>query len=673
MSESVSTEIYDKIHGRIRLTGEMHAICQEEHWGQELERIAEMSQLGCINWVYPEARHTKLEHCYGVYHLAQLAADMVPGFKSLSIEAPSLTLAALCHAFGHAPFARSSERGLLRAAYCGISSAEQYVDKIQTSVQSHICEQCEQEDSCSRHETPLDSTHFHRWVAATKVAERLDTEKRNINLHRVLKALVCPDDTAYELLMALDELDYIMRDMFWLGRGYISISTDYLLGSMRVSDDAGVELPPLHSSVKEFKRFLDGTIYRDRKVMALRKVISSLTCKAIAEGTLEPAKLSDMRDAELRDTLFEVSLTFRDAKAVGKDVIEAVQQGEITHCFSIADISLGSENSLDLERKLSRTTSRKLIDKPFNTGLFIHAQKDIRSPGIPGPTFRVSLVRDKKHRATPRYVLAAIAKASSGYDTNKIDRAVEIASFILGRQVQVAKKRYRDPVHDRIVTIFRRSEQDWLSRKEEIFVESMTDVLPSALVQMTSGELQEGLVAIGETLGEYTSLNQLFIELQDQNIATLARQCTRLLFTSPVSFSPLFLRELAESCLNTRKKPSESNQQAEQRKDILFEFAGFLKEIMTLRESDCAYWSAVPSLKVYEENGDLRGEIDIFSVQFNEQGLRAKVKLVERSRASSGTKRSEARTQLQQNKYLIDQLFPKLNVKCFFNYEEIEF
>ncbi len=73
---------------------------------QPFQRLGDISQLGLVQRVYPGARHSRFEHCLGVYRLALIALEHLsaePAFveQVTDHDAKLFVLAALLHDIGH--------------------------------------------------------------------------------------------------------------------------------------------------------------------------------------------------------------------------------------------------------------------------------------------------------------------------------------------------------------------------------------------------------------------------------------------------------------------------------------------------------------------------------------------------------------------------------------------
>ena len=94
-------KIYDIIHGTIQIDGITQKIINTE----EFQRLRSIKQLGCCNYVFPSATHTRFEHSIGVYHLASKYIEILKNetlFTECQIKC--ILCAALIHDLGHGPY-----------------------------------------------------------------------------------------------------------------------------------------------------------------------------------------------------------------------------------------------------------------------------------------------------------------------------------------------------------------------------------------------------------------------------------------------------------------------------------------------------------------------------------------------------------------------------------------
>ncbi len=95
-------EIYDIIHGNIVIEPLAKRIIDTE----EFQRLRNIKQLGCCNFVFPGSVHTRFEHSIGVYYLAKKYIDLlnVDNEYFTPREKECISIAGLIHDIGHGPY-----------------------------------------------------------------------------------------------------------------------------------------------------------------------------------------------------------------------------------------------------------------------------------------------------------------------------------------------------------------------------------------------------------------------------------------------------------------------------------------------------------------------------------------------------------------------------------------
>ena len=94
-------EVYDIIHGNIMIDPLATRIINTE----EFQRLRNIKQLGCCNYVFPSAVHTRFEHSIGVYHLASKYIEILKKeIQFTENQIKCILCAALIHDLGHGPY-----------------------------------------------------------------------------------------------------------------------------------------------------------------------------------------------------------------------------------------------------------------------------------------------------------------------------------------------------------------------------------------------------------------------------------------------------------------------------------------------------------------------------------------------------------------------------------------
>lgn len=102
--ETETFTIYDIIHGYIPIDEHAKKIIDTE----EFQRLRNIKQLGCCNYVFPSATHTRFEHSIGVYYLADkyinILSEQFTNRYFTNDDKICIKIAALIHDIGHGPF-----------------------------------------------------------------------------------------------------------------------------------------------------------------------------------------------------------------------------------------------------------------------------------------------------------------------------------------------------------------------------------------------------------------------------------------------------------------------------------------------------------------------------------------------------------------------------------------
>ncbi|QRF74636.1 serine/threonine protein kinase [Thermoplasmatales archaeon] len=191
-----------------------------------LSRLANVSQLGMIAYVYPSARHSRLEHSMGTYYYSIQYIKALweqkddPLFRCLAQieEVQAATLGALFHDIGQYPHAHDLED----------SSLSNF--KHETLSQQLYKYRYEQHDEEIRSLYDLVSENWGRTVA-DQVDRYLESSKEaegsNDLIVNILRNIISSSIDA-------DKLDYLQRDAANLGLSYPSnIEVDRLVLSLR--------------------------------------------------------------------------------------------------------------------------------------------------------------------------------------------------------------------------------------------------------------------------------------------------------------------------------------------------------------------------------------------------------------------------------------------------------
>jgi len=238
---------------------------------QQLHRI---KQLGPSYLVYPGATHTRLNHSFGVFHLARRIIRALLSFESctwLSTDGVKAFLcAAMLHDVGHFPYAHSLKELPLRdheALTGSIISSSPLREIIKDEVGTDP-----------------------ELAAAIVDLSRPDGGNDEIAFFRhILSGTLDPD-----------KLDYLNRDAYFCGVPYGIQDIDFAISRMRPYGKEGLAIDITGISAIEHILFSKYLMYRavywHRTVRVATAMIKKALLMALSEGVLRPEELYGLDD-----------------------------------------------------------------------------------------------------------------------------------------------------------------------------------------------------------------------------------------------------------------------------------------------------------------------------------------------------------------------------------------
>lgn len=99
--------ILDPLHKQIII----HPLGVDIINSREFQRLRHLKQCGVVDYVFPGATHSRLEHSIGVYHLAGILLNQInrnqPELRLTDREILLVQIAGLCHDLGHGPWSHT--------------------------------------------------------------------------------------------------------------------------------------------------------------------------------------------------------------------------------------------------------------------------------------------------------------------------------------------------------------------------------------------------------------------------------------------------------------------------------------------------------------------------------------------------------------------------------------
>jgi HD superfamily phosphohydrolase len=223
--------VHDPVHGSIRVSGlDMRLLDSAE-----LQRLAQIKQLGLANLVFPGANHTRLEHSLGACTIAdRLAVELDLDEE----DRTRLTAAAILHDVGHGPFSHTLEGAVFselgfdhvehsRRIIRGEAEALPRGEREELGSPKAVHQLVEEEgldpaEVASLLEGGKGPTIFD-FAPDGNRGEGLDPVNRH--LRQIIHGVV-----------DVDQIDYLMRDSHYTGVAHGVIDVDRLLQTLVLSD-----------------------------------------------------------------------------------------------------------------------------------------------------------------------------------------------------------------------------------------------------------------------------------------------------------------------------------------------------------------------------------------------------------------------------------------------------
>ncbi|MEM3396085.1 MAG: HD domain-containing protein [Thermoplasmata archaeon] len=217
--------IHDCVHRSIRLDGVRKELLELP----ELQRLANIKQLGLAYLVFPGANHTRLEHSIGTSYVAERIAKAI-GLPDEEIKLVSV--AAMLHDVGHGPFSHTLEGVLYRSKGVehmditkGIITGD--YDVIGDERRKILGEERKIPDVLEKYglkpedvaELVKETRHVFNWELMSYSKEK----------NKYLKQLIHGPFDA-------DQVDYLLRDAYYTGVAHGTIDFDRLLNTVALEN-----------------------------------------------------------------------------------------------------------------------------------------------------------------------------------------------------------------------------------------------------------------------------------------------------------------------------------------------------------------------------------------------------------------------------------------------------
>ena len=322
--------INDPIYGFIHMPKGVISELMDHKIYQRLRRIM---QLGVVQYVFPNATHSRFSHTLGALHLMQNAVNILrkKGTEITEEEEQAVLIAILLHDLGHSPFSHSLEFQLLRVHHESISVAlMEYINAENSALQG----------------------------ALTLALKIFKNEYHKPFLHQLVSSQ-----------LDMDRLDYLTRDSYFTGVAEGKVGYQRLIETMQVvNNELVVEYKGIYA-IENFlisRRLMYWQVYLHKAVVGasamLDKIIDRARFLIFEKGENFNNKLSDALFYFLRQYVTDIELKHNTKEILhhfinldDNDIWQALKVFAQHEDFILSTLSQGF-----LDRKLFKVTSYEM-------------------------------------------------------------------------------------------------------------------------------------------------------------------------------------------------------------------------------------------------------------------------------------------------------------------------
>jgi len=331
--------VRDPIHGNIKLKDHIVKLLESP----EVQRLANIKQLGFAHLVFPGAHHTRLEHSLGAY---QIASQISKSLNLNEYQKDVVSCAALLHDIGHGPFSHTLESLLLEKF--GVD----HVDLTEELIQGDygIFESGEKE--------------FIQSQSVHKILSNNDIDREEIiNIIRGKTSNMLYLGQILNSTIDVDQLDYLIRDAYYTGVAYGMIDIERLLQTLVIHEDT-LTIKRKGVGVVENILMARGLMYSSVYFHKTARIAELMFSKAIELiPDLEPFEFFRMTDAEIVSSLKKMGVFQHEIVTRLKYRILFKQ----AYSASISDLDEQALDKIrDLENAAYRRQKEQELEETFN-------------------------------------------------------------------------------------------------------------------------------------------------------------------------------------------------------------------------------------------------------------------------------------------------------------------
>lgn len=637
---SMESSILDYIHDHISLLDEDVPSLQNRFATEQVERLKGISHLGLVRKTHRLARHDKYEHAYGTYWLCRQCAELTQGL----VERKSyFRLAGILHGIGHLPFSYDTEFAVAKLYYIH-DETRAWLNGVLDAVVA-FADHPSVTQAGDRMKASLNHMLLHRWFAAYKISKSETSELSNQKGKNIVRILVDAEHTEHQLLSQLDRIDFVLRDMLYLGFARLELTFAELLPQFRRDIDGSLRSPRIVSVIDTAYKCLCDQIYLGPRERSMSQILEKAVVAATVGGHIRAQDLLDMKDREMEDELSNWNSETRTLD----DSVRRVNEGKVQQvCRLLCD--LGNKPPVEIERRLAGTTQASF--HKYHVGHCTYVQclptgycsemEGYEWSEEPGRVFIACDLESKR----PEHVIGALLSAEKLAPENlyglRMPCREEALQFLTGLTVRPGFDRYR-VIRDVISRNMPKSKDGWD---------------PELLFDEAWAKLYED--PVGELYWEYDIDWPVvhFLEFPEHwSTDTIQR----------------VLSDVRRTLATRRRRRNETTQQYQARIDTCLEYSTYLETILRLRDQGLPGW-VLPAVRFLDENEADRIEVDVCAIHAPKAHHGpVTLELHEMSRDDSQSNREHNRRKLENGMLfrVRDRFGRKIRVLGYFNEQEV--
>ena len=329
-------EIYDIIHGNIVIEGLAQKIIDTE----EFQRLRNIKQLGCCNFVFPGAVHTRFEHSIGVYHLSKKYIDILNKEKEYFTprEKECISIAGLIHDIGHGPY-------------------------------SHLFDELFSKDKNHEYRS---GELFKRMNEKYKLGFNPDEIQSIIHFIYPKNVSINPEEKyKYQIIsnnngIDVDRFDYLMRDIKMTGLNY-GIEYERIMNHSRIENNEIIYSEKVKTNIDEFFRIrfiMYKEVYNHRTVRGIEFMMKDFIKIFSGLHSIDDVIQKDQWDKfiQLNDSIIyqhNLNEGLQSDEIKMKEIIHNIMTRSIYK--SVGEILLITDNDIDFDHDEDKVIIDKVI------------------------------------------------------------------------------------------------------------------------------------------------------------------------------------------------------------------------------------------------------------------------------------------------------------------------